>query len=259
MLIALPGIALFLFVIFRAPPIWTLFLFSSLSVLAAWEAVKLCCSSGFGSFSHVIISFLAGVSTLLVAIDHPLSVPSLILPGGVIAFCVITRMGPKHSRRRIAGTSALVSIYSIGFGMIGKLFMEMGPWSVLAVLALCWLGDSTAYFVGIALGRHKLLPKVSPKKSWEGFYGGIAGAVGGAVLAGHLGGFPLAPFVVLGFAGGIAGVLGDLFESSIKRDAGVKDSSGLLLGHGGILDRFDSAVVAAPVAFTVFTLFGLVS
>ena len=257
LLIALPGIGLFLAVIFRAPPIWSLYLFSALSVLAAWEAVKLCCSEGLGSFSSVITSFLAGVSTLFIAIDHPLSTPVLILPGAVIAVYVMVSRGPGHSRRRIAGTSSLVSFYAIGFGMLGRLFLQMGPWSVLAVLALCWIGDSAAYFTGIAFGKHKLLPSVSPKKSWEGFYGGIVGAIAGSSLAGYLGGLPLLPFLVLGLSGGVAGVLGDLFESSIKRDAGVKDSSGLLLGHGGILDRFDSAAAAAPVAFIVLTLFGL--
>ncbi len=257
LLIALPGIGLFLIVIFRTPPIWSLYLFSALSVLAAWEAVPLCCSLGIGSFSRTLVSFSAGVSTLFTAIDHPLSMAILLLPGTAVAVCVMFTRGPGHSRRRIAGTASLVSFYAIGFGILGRLFLQMGPWSVLAVLALCWIGDSAAYFTGIAFGKHKLLPSVSPKKSWEGFFGGIAGSMIGSGLAAYLGGLPLLPFLVTGLAGGIAGVLGDLFESSIKRDAGVKDSSGLLLGHGGILDRFDSSVAAAPVALIVLTLFGL--
>lgn len=257
LLIALPGIGLFLAVIFRAPPKWSLFLFSTLSLLAAWEAVPLCCSRALSTFNRVVISFLAGVSTLFTAIDHPLSMPVLILPGAAIAVCVMITRGPDHSRRRIAGTASLVSFYAIGFGILGRLFLQMGPWSVLAVLALCWIGDSAAYFAGIAFGKHKLMPSVSPKKSWEGFYGGMAGSILGSGLAAYLGDLPLLPFLVLGLAGGLAGVLGDLFESSIKRDAGVKDSGGLLLGHGGILDRFDSAVAAAPVALILLTMFGL--
>lgn len=257
LLIAIPGILVFLAVIFRAPPAWALFLFSALSVMAAWEAIRLCCSRGISSFSRVTASFLAGVSALFTAIDHPLSMVFIMLPGTVIAICIMVKMGPGHSRRRIAGTAGVVSFYTIGFGIMGRLFLLAGPWSILAVLALCWIGDSAAYFTGIAFGKHKLLPRVSPKKSWEGFYGGLAGSAAGAVLAAHLGGLPLQPFLVLGIAGGVAGVLGDLFESSLKRDAGVKDSSGLLLGHGGILDRFDSAVAAAPVALVVLTVFGL--
>lgn len=257
LLVAIPGIALFLFVIFRTAPYWGLFLFSSLSLLAAWEAVQLCCTKGISPFARVITSFLAGAATLFTAIDHPLSLPVLILPGAAIALCVMVTLGPAHSRRRIAGTASLVSLYAIGFGLMGRIYLLWGPWALLALLALCWVGDSAAYFTGIAFGRHKLMPRVSPAKSWEGFFGGLIGAVAGSALAGSPGGLPLTPLLVAGFAGGVAGVLGDLFESSIKRDAGVKDSSGLLLGHGGILDRFDSAVAAAPVFMAVLFLFGV--
>lgn len=257
LLIALPGIAVFLAVIFRAPRVFSIFLFSALSVLAAWEAGKLCCSTGLKPFSHTVSAFLAGISALFISIEHPLSLPVLLLPGAVVSLCVMVSMGARHSRRRMAGTAALISYYAIGFGIMGRLFLQWGPWSVLAVLALCWIGDSAAYFTGIAFGKHKLMPGISPKKSWEGFYGGIVGSIAGSALAGYLGGFTLLPFVALGLFGGVAGVFGDLFESALKRDAGVKDSSGLLLGHGGFLDRFDSAVAAAPVALVVFTLFGI--
>lgn len=259
LLIAIPGIVMFLAVIFRAPPVWSLFLFSVLAVVAAWEAVQLCCSKGINPFSRVMVSFLSGTAALFIAIDHPLTFPVLLLPGAVTALCVMITMGPEHSRRRIAGTAALLSFYTIGFGLMGRLFLQAGAWIVLAVLALCWIGDSAAYFTGVAFGKHKLMPRVSPKKSWEGFYGGLIGSTAGSVLVGHLGGLPFVPLLVLGFAGGIAGVLGDLFESALKRDAGVKDSSGLLLGHGGILDRFDSAAAVAPVALVVLTVFGVIS
>lgn len=258
LLIALPGIALFLVILLELPPKWGLFLFSALAVLSAWEAVQLGCSGGLGVFPRTLISLLAGISTLVTALEHPLAMPMILLPGAVVALSVMAKSGSSHAIRRIAGTSALVSLYAMGFGIMGRLLLSAGPWMVLAVLALCWIGDSAAYFTGVALGKHKLMPSVSPKKSWEGFIGGLFGAVAGCVLVGGYGGIPLLPLFVTGFAGGVAGVLGDLFESSLKRDAGVKDSSGLLLGHGGILDRFDSTVVAAPAALTVLTLFGLI-
>ncbi|MCP4646628.1 MAG: phosphatidate cytidylyltransferase, partial [bacterium] len=78
-------------------------------------------------------------------------------------------------------------------------------------------------------------------------------------MLGHFTEISVIPLVILGFAGGLAGVFGDLFESALKRDAGVKDSSSILLGHGGILDRFDSAVVVAPVALVILHLFGIVT
>jgi phosphatidate cytidylyltransferase len=111
--------------------------------------------------------------------------------------------------------------------------------------------------VGVALGKNKLLPKVSPKKSWEGFFGGLAGSVTGSLVVGHMAGIDTIPLLVLGFAGGIAGVYGDLFESALKRDADIKDSGMILMGHGGILDRFDSAVAVAPVALVILHLFGI--
>lgn len=257
LLVALPGIALFLIILFRLETEYGLFLFSALSLVSAWEAVELCCRTGLRPAGRILVSFFAGVSTLLIAVDHPLAIPSLFLSGATVTLCVIATMGPKHSRRRMAGTSALVAFYAMGFGILGRLFVAGGGWPVLAVLALCWVGDSAAYFTGLTFGRHKMAPAVSPAKSWEGFYGGLAGAVVGCVLVGHFGGISLVPMVVLGVAGGAAGALGDLFESSLKRDAGIKDSGTLLLGHGGFLDRFDSAVAAAPVALAVFTLFGV--
>lgn len=257
LLVAVPGIALFLLVIFRAPMKWSLFLFFTLSVLAAWEAIQLCCSSGLRSFGAVSSAFLAGASTVLIALEHPLALPSLLLPGLVISLCVMIAIGPDHARRRMAGTAGIMSLYTIGFGIMGMIMIRWGAWSVLGVLFICWAGDSAAYFTGIAFGRHKLMPRVSPAKTWEGLFGGIAGSMAGGLLAAHLGGFSMLPFLVAGFTGGITGILGDLFESALKRDAGIKDSSSLLLGHGGILDRFDSAVAVAPVALAVFTLMEL--
>ncbi|PIE51552.1 hypothetical protein CSA37_11120 [Candidatus Fermentibacteria bacterium] len=260
LLIAIPGILLFLFVLFFLPCRWGLLLLSALSLLAAWEILPL-----FGTsdcpVQKVIVSLLTGISTLLIAVDHPLAFPALLAAGAFIALPEMVRSGPSGARRIISGTVGTLSFYAIGFGMLGRLLVHSpgGQWLALSVLAVCWVGDSAAYFTGIALGRRKLMPGVSPKKSWEGFFGGIIGGVAGSVLAGYAGSFDLLPFAFAGVAGGLAGTAGDLFESALKRDAGVKDSSTLLLGHGGILDRFDSAVAAAPAAFAVFFLFGFFS
>ena len=132
------------------------------------------------------------------------------------------------------------------------------PWLVLAAMAIVWIADTAAYFTGRAFGRRKLAPQISPGKSWEGVYGGL-GAVGVYALA-------LVPLAVeAGFNGTvsplsivfwIAGVLalaglsvvGDLYESLLKRQAGVKDSGRLLPGHGGVLDRIDALLAAMPAA-----------
>lgn len=121
----------------------------------------------------------------------------------------------------------------------------------ITVLILVWTTDTGAYFVGRAIGRRPLAPSVSPKKTWEGTIGGAAGAVvAGLVLKATLIGFLAWPHVVaLALVCGGLGQLGDLAESRMKRAVGVKDSGTLLPGHGGMLDRFDSMIVAAPAAY----------
>jgi phosphatidate cytidylyltransferase len=126
-----------------------------------------------------------------------------------------------------------------------------GGLTVLALFAAIWLCDSAAYFAGTRFGRHKLLERVSPKKTWEGVIAGGIAAVLAFVLARAL----LLPYmtittaVVCGLIVGVFGQLGDLVESLIKRDTGVKDSSSLIPGHGGILDRFDSVIFVSPIIY----------
>lgn len=259
LLISLPGIALFMVVLFKLPVIWGLFLFSTLSLLAGFESASMCTPRGLNSISRIFIALFCGISSYFIAVEHVLQIPALILPGAAVTITVLYSSGPEHARRRMAGTAGLASLYAMGFGLMGRLFLTMGPMVVLVVLAICWVGDSAAYFIGVAMGKNKLMPRVSPKKSWEGFFGGLTGSVVGAMAVGYFTDISTVPLLVLGFAGGIAGVYGDLFESALKRDAGIKDSGTILLGHGGILDRFDSAVVVAPVALVVLYLFGFIT
>jgi phosphatidate cytidylyltransferase len=123
-----------------------------------------------------------------------------------------------------------------------------------AVVLSVWANDSVAYLVGSTLGRHKMAPRISPKKSWEGFIAGTAGSVcvwiGLALLAPGTGvGVPLA--LGVGLIVGLAVFVGDLFESRMKREAGVKDAGTLLPGHGGFLDRLDSLILVCLVAYWI--------
>jgi phosphatidate cytidylyltransferase len=133
-----------------------------------------------------------------------------------------------------------------------------------AMLLLCtifsiWICDSAAYFVGKSIGKHKLFPSVSPKKTWEGaiggFFGGVLAMIGFANIPFLLGGFPLIHAAIIGAIIGTVGQIGDLAESKLKRDAEVKDSSALLPGHGGALDRFDSIMFVVPAVFIYIYFF----
>jgi phosphatidate cytidylyltransferase len=130
-----------------------------------------------------------------------------------------------------------------------------GAWQVVILLLLVVSNDTFGYLVGASLGKHPMAPKISPKKSWEGF----AGSIGGAMLIGVLAcmfvlGKPWWVGVVLAVGMVAAATAGDLAESMVKRELGIKDMSSLLPGHGGVMDRLDSIVFAAPVAYLLFVL-----
>jgi phosphatidate cytidylyltransferase len=149
----------------------------------------------------------------------------------------------------------------VGIGLSGIVYCSltlgflvlMPRQMILLLFVIIWVGDTCAYYGGRALGRHLLAPKVSPKKTVEGAIAGLLGSV----IAGTIGGVWLLGQPLLNLAGisavtAIAGQLGDLAESVLKRSAGVKDSSSVLPGHGGILDRLDSLFFAAPVFYWFF-------
>jgi phosphatidate cytidylyltransferase len=126
-----------------------------------------------------------------------------------------------------------------------------GGATVVSLLAGIWICDTAAFFGGTALGKHKLFPRVSPKKSWEGAAFGFVGAVVAMIAARYLAleYLSLTHAIVIGVMIGTIGQIGDLVESLFKRDAGIKDSSELIPGHGGVFDRFDSFILLSPAIF----------
>jgi phosphatidate cytidylyltransferase len=127
----------------------------------------------------------------------------------------------------------------------------LGGLTVLAIISTIWICDSGAYYAGRAFGKHKLFERVSPKKTWEGAIGGAVAAV--AAMIGMQQWFlpylTIVDAAVIGAIVGVFGQIGDLAESHLKRDAGVKDSSQLIPGHGGLFDRFDSLLFVAPLVY----------
>jgi phosphatidate cytidylyltransferase len=151
-------------------------------------------------------------------------------------------MGLLYGAIGLTALSALRSV-SHGFG-----------W-VFCALIITWLNDTTAYFAGRFLGKHKLYPAVSPNKTWEGFAGGMVGSIGGMFFAKAfvLPELTVLDCLVVGTCGGILGPAGDLCESMLKRAYDVKDSGKLLPGHGGLLDRIDALLFNAPMVFLYVT------
>lgn len=124
------------------------------------------------------------------------------------------------------------------------------PQIIMGYFILLWMNDTGAYLVGITLGRHALFPRISPKKSWEGFFGGMFLTVVSAfIIAKYFKVLSLTDWIVISLIIGLFGVFGDLIESMFKRSIKVKDSGNILPGHGGILDRFDSVIFSAPLLF----------
>jgi phosphatidate cytidylyltransferase len=127
--------------------------------------------------------------------------------------------------------------------------MSLGTVYLWVAFLATWSSDSFAYFIGTALGRHKLCPSISPHKSVEGFIGGVIGAILAALVFGHFTAIPLIHRLMTGMLVGLVSPVGDLAESALKRYCGVKDSGSLLPGHGGVLDRFDSLLFSVPVIY----------
>lgn len=144
---------------------------------------------------------------------------------------------------------------------------EYGIFYVILALLIPWISDAGAYFIGSAMGKHKMAPKISPKKSWEGFFGGIVTAVISVIAVGL--GYPwyigliggtadftvnIPLLIVVAIVGSVLGVIGDFSASLLKRQCMVKDFGSILPGHGGILDRFDSVLFVAPFLYFVFNM-----
>ncbi len=135
--------------------------------------------------------------------------------------------------------------------------MIFSPGIVVGFFLILWANDTGAYISGITFGRHRLMERISPKKSWEGFLGGAVIAVLAAwILSGWMGVTGTAGWIVIALIISFAGTFGDLIESMLKRSMGVKDSGTIMPGHGGFLDRFDSAIFSFPLVYLFISLFG---
>ena len=135
------------------------------------------------------------------------------------------------------------------------------PWPVLMIFIFIWLNDTGAYLIGSWIGKHRLFPRISPLKSWEGFFGGLMVVIISSLAFSRFSMLEMDWYYLLAFAviTVVSATWGDLTESLIKRTYGVKDSGNILPGHGGVFDRFDSLILAAPAVFVFFKIITLIT
>jgi len=238
----------------RAYRLWTIFC-SLLLMLVAWRT-----TIRFASFSAIVASITSVVAPYsALAPDNaqihrtavlysPSSIFFLFVLG-LTALTLWTRRPLVEALPAAGISSSALFLVAFPLSYAVKLhgFSEQGPRILLFALTLTWAADTFAYFAGRAFGKHPLAPHISPKKTWEG---SIASMIGSLLVAYAFSFFlkiPLPHLFAMAVLGNIAGQMGDLLESAYKRSAGVKDSGGLLPGHGGVLDRIDALILCIPV------------
>lgn len=241
--------------IFFLDPIWWSAALIPLVLAGAWEWATLVKLQGIARWGYcaLVVATGTGILSMAYSFDAPEAIHRVLWISVLFwIFCVPIWLWRKWSIGHVllslaAGWILLVPTW------IALVILQRVPWILLAVLGIVWVADSAAYFAGRKWGRRKLAPAISPGKTWEGVFGaGIAVAVYHALVwnfglgkfAPESGAYAIALVAVL-FPLSIAG---DLFESLVKRQAGVKDSGRLLPGHGGVLDRIDALTSTLPLA-----------
>jgi phosphatidate cytidylyltransferase len=251
-LTALALLPLVLYVVLWGP-LWSFFaVLTTVALICYYEYAGIAAAYGFGSLGP--LGYGAGLWLLLLGEEALLMLTLLVLS----ALALSLRLDDLAKALPRAALLLAGVVYVFGCWRYAVLLRNISPYWLLFAMALSWVGDIAAYYIGRSLGRHRLAPRVSPKKSWEGSGASVAASVlfGWLFLRWTLPQVPVWHAIPLAAAGNVAGQLGDLVESAIKRGAGVKDSGTILPGHGGFLDRVDSTLFALPVVYLYLRLVG---
>ena len=243
------------------------------SLILVFEFIKL-----ISNYNHKFFSRDTGKSNFILYMTFPLYISLFILSKNQIfeiAFLIIivltnVVLGFSLIKNKLFSYSILKNRFIGHFYLVGSLviffslpniFGEYNPYIVFSFLSLIWISDSAAYVFGVTFGKRPLFKTVSPKKSIEGFFGGLSFAIMLSIIFSfYLSlNITLLQWIILGLLTGCTGTLGDLVQSQFKREAGVKDSGNLLPGHGGLYDRMDSIIFAAPIIYLTLTIFNYVS
>ena len=264
-LVAVIGIPALLVVLLVLPEVITAILIAAVCVYAVYELLH-----NTDLANNLYLMGISAVMAIAVCFwsfggcPWPAAIVGMVLYWIALAIVLIASHGTlPFAQICIAAFSGIV-IPLLLSALTRIVVMGYGRFYILIPLILSFATDSGAYFVGIAIGKHKMAPILSPKKSWEGAAGGVLSAIVFMILYAlvlDLGfGFTVryAAAVVYGLVGSVTCILGDLTYSAIKRQTGIKDYGNLLPGHGGILDRFDSMTVVAPLAECLLLLLPMI-
>jgi len=264
-LVALAAIPILAATIIWAPPWAFLVVLGAAAVLACDEFLNMARSAGLDASRWLPLVLTGGVlATSWVWGTTGLAVSSIVTLLALAAARLAHHASPVGSLGAVAAESFAVLYLGATAACLGWLRLwpvePQGIRLVVFFLACIWVGDSGAYYVGRTFGRHPMSPKISPNKTLEGLAGGVVTTYVAAALTANILDLGMAPIHVAGLATilAVAAPLGDLVESQFKRDSGVKDSSALLPGHGGLLDRTDSLFYSAPVFLGYLAATGLV-
>ena len=251
---AIVALPLLLIVLLVLPPWVMAIVLAAANAIGAWELLW-----NTGLVKHPRLVAYAALMGAGVAIWCNFGAPSAWAVAGGVIFCALLFGEMLISKGKLPLEKVLICVAG-GFlipyfvsALMRIRNMELGKVYVMLPFVLAFLSDSCAYFAGRFLGKHKLAPSISPKKTVEGMFGGIAGAILGAVIFGlilALGYHQKVNFllaILYGVLGSLASVIGDLAFSVIKRQTGIKDFGKIFPGHGGILDRLDSLSIVAPL------------
>ncbi len=229
-----------------------------------------------GSHPQTVTGIIAGlslytVSTLVAAGFVPFKAFIILLP--VVFFIMVVELFRRkenpfdslaHTFMAVIYIAVPISLFP--FSAFSKTGLNsilpheglvFSPGIIVGFFLVLWANDTGAYLIGVTAGRHRLMERISPKKSWEGFFGGLVLSVFAAwLLSGWFGVISQTRWMIAAVIISITGTLGDLVESMLKRSMGVKDSGSVMPGHGGFLDRFDSTLLSFPLVYLFVSLFG---